>query len=237
MIRSTIVPMDRRTWTFALIGSILVATATVLIGLGPNPQGCSGLTWFGGASYCPPRIEILWFELSEREVIVWSVIAGATSGALLGLLVGWLFRRRMSVRRNTLGIGAAAIVSLLAACTGLHPAPPSPSIQESDPFARYFFSASEMVGVLEVSQSPPSICYSTQSSPARPISIIPSRFVSGPPPGMPTVSYTPRGNDFCDTTVDPALADALILDPSGYLIRWRPEAGAPAVSSSLGRSA
>lgn len=108
----------------------------------------------------------------------------------------------------------------------------------SDPFARYFFSASEIVGVLEVSQSPPSICYSTQSSPARPISIILSRPVSGPPPGAPAgVSYAPSGNDFCDRTVDPALAEALIVDPSAYLISWRPEDGHPAVSSSLDLSA
>jgi hypothetical protein len=233
-IRSTIAPMDRRTWIFVLIGSILTGTATVLLGFGLNPQGCSGLTWFGDISFCPPRIEVLWFELSETEVIVWSVIVGSTAGAFLGLLVGRLYRRRMPARGTRLGVGTAVIVVALAACTGAHPAPSSRPTPAPAPFARYFFAASKMVGVLEVSQSPPSICYSTQSSPARPISITPSRFASGPPPGVPVgTSYTPRRNDFCDRTVDPDLAAALIAQPSLYVIRWRPEAGASAVSSPL----
>jgi hypothetical protein len=227
--------MDRRTWIFVLFGSLTGGTATLLVGLSldPYPVACGGfLTAFSG--FCPgSSVELLWFELSQTEVIIWSVIFGMLTGALLGLVVDWLVRRWRPIRGTRWGIGTAVIGSVLAACTSLQPAPSSSPIQEPDPFARYFFSASEMVGVLEVSQSPPSICYSTQSSPARPISIIPSRFVSGPPPGAPTVSYTPRGNDFCARTVDPALAEALIFDPSGYLIRWRPEDGAPAVSSCL----
>jgi hypothetical protein len=229
--RTTITPMHRRTWIPPLVGSILLGTATLLYGRGLNLQGCAGMTWFGDDSYCPPRIEVMWFELSEREVLVWSVITGATAGALLGLLVGWLFRHGMPAREARSGIGSAAVlVGVIAACTAPQPAPPIP---QPDPFARYLFSASGMDGVLEVGRSPPSICYSTQSSPSRPISIVPSMSVSGPPPGPPTVSYTSRGNDFCDLAVDPALAEALILDPSRYLIRWRPEDGSPAFSSPL----
>ena len=197
-----------------------------------NPQGCSGAAAYVDPSYCPPRIEVLWFELSDKEVIIWSVIVGGTVGALLGPIVDRLFRRLIPLPATRSWISAIVMVSVLAACTGPHQAPRSGPNRESDPFARYFFSASGMVGVLEVSQSPPSICYSTQSSPARPISIIPSRFVSGPPRGT-SVTYAPRGNDFCDKTVEPALAEALILDPAGYSIRWRPEGGAPAASSSL----
>jgi hypothetical protein len=226
--------MGRRTWIFVLIGSILAGTATVLFGLSLNPQGCGGLTWFGDVASCPPRIEVLWFELSQMEAIVWSVILGATAGAFLGLLVDRLYRRRMPVRGTRWGIGAAVIVAALVACTGAPPAPPSSPTRAPDPFARYLFSAPKMVGVLEVSQSPPSVCYSTQSSPARPISIILSRPVSGPPPGVPAgVSYTPRRNEFCDRAVEPDLAAALIAEPSLYVIRWRPEDGAPAISSPL----
>jgi hypothetical protein len=232
-ISSTMVPMNHRPWIVVLVGSILVGTATLLIGLGLHPVGCSGPTGYVDASFCPPRMEVLWFRLSETEVIIWSVIVGASVGALLGLLVDRLCLRQRSVHRTRWGIVTAVIVlSAIVTCTGA-PIPPSPS-EEPAPFARYFFFASGAVGVLEVSQSPPSICYSTQSSPARPISIIPASFVSGPPPGAPAgVSYAPRGNDFCDRTVESALAAALIADPSGYFIRWRPEAGAPAVSSSL----
>jgi hypothetical protein len=228
--RTTFTPMHRRTAFLALIGSILVGTTTVSYGLSLNLRGCSGLRWFGDDSYCPPRIEVLWFELSEREVLVWSIVTGAMAGAFLGLLVGWLLRHRMPVGPRS-GVGAALIVSVLAACTAApQPTPPDP---EPDLFARYFFSASGMVGVLEVRRSPPSICYSTQSSPSRPISIIPNGLVSAPQPEAPIVSYTPRRGDFCDMTVDAALAEALILDSSGYLVRWRPDDGSPTVSSTL----
>jgi hypothetical protein len=227
------VPMNHRPWVAVLVGSILVGTAALLIGLGPHPVGCSGATAYVDASYCPPRLELFWFRLSETEVIIWSLIVGASVGALVGLVVDSLYRRQRKVHRTGWGIGTVVVaLSVIVACTGA-PTPPSPS-QTPASFARYFFSASRVVGVLEVSQSPPSICYSTQSSPARPISIIPARFVSEPPPGAPAgVSYAPRGNDFCDRTVEFALVEALIADSSGYLIRWRPEAGASAVSSSL----
>jgi hypothetical protein len=227
------VPMNHRPWVVVLVGSILIGTATLLIGLGLHPVGCSGPTAYVDASFCPPRIELLGFRLSETEVIIWSVTVGASVGALLGFLVDRLYWRQRRVRRTRWGIGTAVIVlSAIVACTGA-PTPPSPS-EAPAPFARYFFSASRTVGVLEVSKSPPSICYSTQSSPARPISIIPVESLSGPSSGVRDgVSYTPRRNDFCDRSVDAALAAALISDPSGYLIRWRPRDNAPVVSSSL----
>lgn len=76
---------------------------------------------------------------------------------------------------------------------------------------------SEPVGVFEVSSSPLSICYSTQSFPDRPISILarPSSGVLA----QAEVSYAPRNNDFCDRRVSPNLAAALIADPSGYQVR------------------
>jgi hypothetical protein len=108
---------------------------------------------------------------------------------------------------------------------------PKRSSSSTVTFARYFFSASGLGGVLEVGSSPPSICYSTQSYPARPISII-----SEPSSGVPAhveVSYAPRDNDFCDSTVRPALAAGLLADPSAYQVRWRPRHGGPTMLSSF----
>jgi hypothetical protein len=93
--------MERHTWISALIGSILVGTATVLYGLDLNPQGCSGAVAYVGPSYCPPRLEVLWFKLSDKEVITWSVIVGATAGALFGLFVDQLVRRSLAIAMGT----------------------------------------------------------------------------------------------------------------------------------------
>jgi hypothetical protein len=111
------------------------------------------------------------------------------------------------------------------------PVEPKRSSSSTVTIARYFFSASGLRGVLEVGSSPPSICYSTQSYPARPISII-----SEPSSGVPAhveVSYAPRNNDFCDSTVRPALAAGLLADPSAYLVRWRPRHDGPTMLSSF----
>lgn len=131
------------------------------------------------------------------------------------------------------GIASALFLSLvLSACTGPPAAVPSSSTPSpSTTFARYFFSASGIRGVLEVSSSPPSICYSTQSYPARPIDIIPgpSSFVFA----HAEVSYAPRNNDFCDRTVRPAVVAALLAHPSAYQVRWRPRSGGPTAFSSF----
>jgi hypothetical protein len=111
------------------------------------------------------------------------------------------------------------------------PVEPKRSSSSTVTIARYFFSAPGLRGVLEVGSSPPSICYSTQSYPARPISII-----SEPSSGVPAhveVSYAPRNNDFCDSTVRPALAAGLLADPSAYQVRWRPRHGGPTMLSSF----
>lgn len=118
------------------------------------------------------------------------------------------------------------MLSMLSACT----AGPADIDSDSSPgspvtFARYFFSASGIAGVLEVSSSPASICYSTQSYPARPISFTRGSSGGGSE-GRVEVSYTPDNNGFCDKT-EPALAAALLSDPSGYQIRWRPRPGDP----------
>src|SRR5437879_4582343 len=118
-----------------------------------------------------------------------------------------------------LGIVSALIMSLtLPGCTGSTRTLPSRSSSEpSITVARYFFSASGISGVLEVSSSPPSICYSTQSNPARPIEIqaLPVGAIA-----HVKESYVPRNNDFCDKTVRTALAADLLLHPSSYQVVW-----------------
>jgi hypothetical protein len=95
--------------------------------------------------------------------------------------------------------------------------------------ARYFFSASGVRGVLEVDTSPPSICYSTQSSPIRPIKIVPTRAIS-----HVEESYAPGGGPtFCDRAVSRALAADMIADPSGYQVVWSPSPGDPTAFSPL----
>lgn len=139
----------------------------------------------------------------------------------------------MRTRGARWGVASALFLSsMLSACTGPPEAVPSSSTPSpSITFARYFFSASGIGGVLEVSSSPPSICYSTQSNPARPIDIIPGPSSTGRADAE--VSYAPRKNDFCDRAVRPTLAADLLADPSGYQVRWAPLRGGPKAISSF----
>ena len=221
--------MGRRSRIFVLIGVLLGATATLLIDLSLDPGGCSGPTAYADATFCPPRVEILWFRLSEAEVLVWSLVVGGSAGALLGPIATRFYSSRMRAQRGGRPIGTSFILLVaLAACT---PTPTETS------FARYHFDAPQSRGVLEVTKSPPSLCYSTQSNPARPISIIDrdSLLAVPPYPGMtfpPAASFAPKENDFCGT-VKPELAADLLAEPSGFLVRWRPLAGEPIAESSL----
>lgn len=212
-------PVYRRTWISVLTGALLVATATLLVGLSLDPGGCSGPTAYVDTSFCPSRFEFLWFRASDTEVVVWSLIVGVSVGALLGLLVDRSYSGRMPARRARWGVGMSTI--LLAALSACSPTPMQAS------FARYYFQAPEARGVLEVTASPPSICYSTQSSPARPISIVRSSLAESPT----AASFAPAVNDFC-SMVTPNLAAGLLAEPSVYSVRWRPLSGeAIAVSS------
>lgn len=212
--------MDRRTWIFVLTGALLVATATLLLGLSLDPGGCSGPTAYVDTSFCPSRFEILWFRASDTEVVVWSLIVGVSVGALLGLLVDRSYSGRMPAQRARWGMGRSTV--LLAALAACSPTPTQAS------FARYYFEAPEARGVLEVTESPPSICYSTQSYPARPISIVRGSLAESPT----AASFAPRVNDFC-SVVTPNLAAGLLAEPSEYSVRWRPLAGETTAVSSF----
>jgi hypothetical protein len=84
--------MDRRTWILALVPAVAVGIAVLLIEVAPTPLGCSGAAAYVDPSYCPPRIQILWYKLSPTEVVVWSILVGGVTGALLGLLVDRMTR-------------------------------------------------------------------------------------------------------------------------------------------------
>jgi hypothetical protein len=99
------------------------------------------------------------------------------------------------------------------------------------PFERFFFSASGVRGVLEVQTSPPSICYDTQSFPARPIEIL----LLPPVEGRVTAvaSYSPPRAEYCDRSVSEAITRDIIDNPSRYAISWRPDPGADPTTSRL----
>jgi hypothetical protein len=94
-------------------------------------------------------------------------------------------------------------------------------------FARYRFAEPAGTGVLEVALRPPSICYSTQSLPARPITLIEAG------EGEAVATYSPHRATFCDRTPNGVLVERLIEDPAAFLVRWSPLAGAPIAKTSL----
>ena len=110
------------------------------------------------------------------------------------------------------------------------PTPPSSAPSVAPGAARLFFTAPSDTGVLEVTTSPPSICYSTQSFPARPIHI-----QAQPPQSVGQVvgAYRPDGATYCDRSIRASLAADIIAEPSGYLIVWHPQAGEPITSTPL----
>ena len=123
-----------------------------------------------------------------------------------------------------------ALVSLfgmvaLSSCTSS----PVDSDASTVRYARYLFVAPNDTGVLEVAAKPPSVCYSTQSYPARPITLIDES--SGH--AVPAASYRPSRVDYCDRQVGEDVAARLIADPSSFVVRWSPQAGQRVVETPL----
>jgi Tol biopolymer transport system component/thiol-disulfide isomerase/thioredoxin len=94
--------------------------------------------------------------------------------------------------------------------------------------ARYFFTADGVRGVLEVTTSPPSLCYSAQTAIAPAI-----RLAARSPISHVEASYEPTTGTFCDRTLSAALARDLIDSPAGYMIEWRPDPSGPLRFSPL----
>ena len=99
----------------------------------------------------------------------------------------------------------------------------------SQTFQRFFFEARGIGGVLEVATSPPSVCYSTQSSPRRPIDVITRS-------GGVVLSVATDADArpfFCDRAVDAQLAKDLIDHAADFRIRWKPDPAGPWEVSTL----
>jgi hypothetical protein len=122
--------------------------------------------------------------------------------------------------------GAFVLVLItLVSCTSA----PKPEPSATRAFERYFFDAPHDRGVLEVSTAPASICYETQSYPARPISIVSKNDGAS----RPVATYKPKAGTFCDRQVSAEVASRLIEDPTAFLVRWSPQVGEPVVETKL----
>lgn len=115
----------------------------------------------------------------------------------------------------------------LASCTS---APrPSPTAETTAPYARYYFVEPRDTGVFEVWAHPATICYSTQSDPARPIVLVAR--LNGM--SREVASYQPRRVQYCDREVREEVAAHLIADPSSFAVRWSPQTGQPIIETPL----
>jgi hypothetical protein len=122
---------------------------------------------------------------------------------------------------------AGMLAVLVVGCTSSAP--------ESGPtsaphFARYFFAEPSGVGVLEVDTARPSLCYSTQTFPARPIAIVAKEHE------RVVVSYAPSGAQYCDRSVNVTLAQELLAHPGSLVVRWSPSPRDIVVDTPLTRS-
>jgi len=122
---------------------------------------------------------------------------------------------------------AGMLALLIGGCTSSASEPRPTSARH---FARYFFEEASGVGVLEVDTARPSLCYSTQSFPARPIAIVEKEHE------RVVVSYAPRRTQYCDRTVNVTLAQEFLAHPGSVVIRWSPIPGDVLVDTPLTRS-
>ena len=118
-------------------------------------------------------------------------------------------------------------LAAIASCTS---GPPSEVTgREAAGYARYYFVAPTDTGVLEVWTEPATICYSTQSSPARPVDLLAT--INGTPQNV--ASYHPPTIEHCDRRVNQDVATALVADPFLFAIRWSPQPGEPLIETPL----
>jgi hypothetical protein len=120
------------------------------------------------------------------------------------------------------------ILVTVTSCTS-SPAPSPTTRTPTAEYARYFFVSPKDTGVLEVTTTPPSICYSTQSYPARPITIV----MRDQDPPQAVAVYQPGRGTFCDRQLRQDVAVRLIADPSSFVVRWSPQAGQPITETAL----
>jgi hypothetical protein len=119
------------------------------------------------------------------------------------------------------------VLIALASCTSS--LKPNPTGGTTAPYARYYFVAPKDTGVLEVWAHPATICYSTQSYPARPVVLIAN--LNGM--SMQVASYQPPRVQYCDREASEDLAAGLIANPSSFVIRWSAQPGEQVVETPL----
>jgi hypothetical protein len=124
---------------------------------------------------------------------------------------------------------AWGLVLLIALVSCTSSPTPSPTGETIAAYARYYFVAPKDTGVLEVSARPGTICYSTQSYPARPIVIV----AKANGIVRQVASYQPAKGTYCDRDVIEEVAASLIADPSSFAIRWSPQPGKPIIETPL----
>ncbi len=119
------------------------------------------------------------------------------------------------------------VFAALASCTSS--ARLSPSDEATVQYARYYFIEPTDTGVFEVWARPATVCYSTQSYPARPIDLI----ARANGASNRVASYEPPRTEYCDRAVDDEVVSALLSDPTSFVIRWSPQTGEPVVMTPL----
>jgi hypothetical protein len=130
-------------------------------------------------------------------------------------------------RSKTYVLLAGMLAILVVGCTSSAPEPRPTSARH---FARYFFAERSGVGVLEVDTARPSLCYSTQTFPARPIAIVEKERERA------VVSYAPRRIQYCDRSVNVTLVQGLLAHPGSFVVRWSPTPSDVVVDTPLTRS-
>jgi hypothetical protein len=124
---------------------------------------------------------------------------------------------------------ALSLVLLIAVASCTSAPRPGPTTEPTGPYARYYIVAPNDAGVFEVWADPATICYSTQSYPARPIILVAR--LNGM--SRQVASYQPHRVQYCDRHVSEEIAASLIADPSSFTIRWSPQSGEPVVETPL----
>lgn len=117
-------------------------------------------------------------------------------------------------------LAVPAVALTLVACVRSEPA--------ASNFARFFFSADRVSGMLEVQTSPPSICY----DPVGRLSIVGNPQLG---PMRVLASFSPQNDlsTFCDRSIDPMIVRGIIDHPDSYAVRWQPTPGGAEVVSLL----
>ncbi len=182
-----------------------------LVGLFPTNRDSGGCDVTGGniAVYVYPSVEAMANDRAMRPPRRWVGVSWVVGP-------NWFVATGSSTAAETVrGVVGGVVLG-------------GPEAQASATDARYFFSSSGVSGVFEVSNLPPSICYSTSTLEILPIAVVSTTT------RVSVASFAPQiTNDFCDRDVSLYLVSDLIANPTAYQISWVPVAGGPTQLSSF----